>query len=44
MQFPNLAECLVIGTPDDKWGEAVHAIVAPRQDKTPDPAAIIAGC
>ena len=44
MQFPGLAECAVISIPDDKWGEAVHAIVVPRQDQTPDPAAIIAHC
>ena len=44
MQFPGLAECAVIGIPDDKWGETVHAIVVPRQDQTPDPAAIIAHC
>jgi long-chain acyl-CoA synthetase len=44
MQFPGLAECAVIGIPDDKWGEAVQAIVVSRQDKTPDPAGIIAHC
>ena len=44
MQFPGLAECAVIGIPDDKWGEAVHAVVVPRQGQSPEPEAIIAHC
>jgi acyl-CoA synthetase (AMP-forming)/AMP-acid ligase II len=44
MQYPGLAECAVIGVPDDKWGEAVHAIVVPRDDASPDADAIIAHC
>ncbi len=27
-QLPQVRECAVIGIPDEKWGEAVHAIVA----------------
>lgn len=27
---PDVAQCAVIGIPDEKWGEAVHAIVVPR--------------
>lgn len=27
---PDVLECAVIGIPDDRWGEAVHAVVAPR--------------
>jgi acyl-CoA synthetase (AMP-forming)/AMP-acid ligase II len=44
MQYPGLAECAVIGIPDAKWGEAVHAIVVPREGETPDPDAICAHC
>ncbi len=44
MQFPGLSECAVIGIPDDRWGEAVHAIVVPRAGQTPDPAAMVAHC
>ena len=32
----------MIGVPDEKWGEAVKAVVAPKPGVTPDPADIIA--
>ena len=44
MQFPGLSECAVIGIPDEKWGENVHAIVVPREGQLPDPEALIAHC
>jgi acyl-CoA synthetase (AMP-forming)/AMP-acid ligase II len=44
MQYPGLAECAVIGIPDAKWGEAVHAIVVPREGEAPEPDAVIAHC
>lgn len=30
-RYPGVQECAVIGIPDSEWGEAVHAIVVPKE-------------
>jgi long-chain acyl-CoA synthetase len=42
--FPDLVECAVIGVPDEKWGERVHAVVRLRPEATADEQDVITHC
>jgi long-chain acyl-CoA synthetase len=43
-QHENVRECAVIAVPDPRWGEAVHAIVVPKDGVALDPETVIAHC
>ncbi len=43
-QHPTVAECAVIGIPDERWGERVHAIIVPKPDSSPTEQDIIDHC
>ena len=42
--MPGVAEVAVIGIPDTKWGEAVHAIIVPRAGADLTAEAVIEHC
>lgn len=43
-QLPQVSACAVIGTPDDTWGERVHAVVVLRPGTTLSEAEVVAHC
>lgn len=40
---PQIAECAVVGVPDETWGEVGHLAIVAIAGQTPDPAAILDG-
>jgi acyl-CoA synthetase (AMP-forming)/AMP-acid ligase II len=38
---PNVAEAVVVGLPHDRWGEAITAVVVPRQGRVVDESRLI---
>ena len=43
-RHPDVAMCAVIGIPDPRWGEGVHAVVVARPGRSPTPEQLIAHC
>jgi long-chain acyl-CoA synthetase len=43
-QHSVVVQCAVVGIPDERWGEAVHAIIVRKPGVTVDPAEVIAFC
>ena len=43
-QLKNVLECAVVGIPDEKWGEAVHAIIRLKENTSIDEKEVIEHC
>jgi long-chain acyl-CoA synthetase len=43
-KHPDVGQCAVIGIPNERWGEVVHAVVVPKSGTAPDPSEIIDFC
>ena len=40
--YPGVADCAVVGVPDERWGEVGRAVVVPAADAEVDPDALLA--
>ena len=38
LQHPDVAQCAVVGVPDDEWGQRIAAVVVPRPGASPEAA------
>lgn len=44
LRLPAVAQCAVIGVPDEKWGERVHAVIVLKPGASLDEATVAAHC
>ncbi|MEP6720990.1 MAG: AMP-binding protein [Variovorax sp.] len=44
LSLPGVAQCAVLGVPDDAWGERVHAVLVLHPGASVDAAAVMAHC
>jgi long-chain acyl-CoA synthetase len=44
LEHPAIFECAVVGVPDDKWGERIHAVVSLHPDQKVSPEEIMDWC
>jgi acyl-CoA synthetase (AMP-forming)/AMP-acid ligase II len=43
-RHPEIVDCAVLGVPDDRWGEALYAVVQPAAASALDADGVVAWC